>query len=108
MNWDRLHLIGEALKTAVPQVFHFDGAGQTAPYAVWGEDGTASEKWSDNKLNSRVLTGTVDYFTRDTEDPALPRIEAAMETAGIVYHLESVQFEDSTGICHYEWTWEFG
>lgn len=108
MNWDKLHLIGAALKTVIPKVYHFDGAGKAAPYAVWSEDGTGSESWANNKMVGRTLTGTVDYFTKNTEDPALPLIEAAMEAAGILYHLESVQFEDDTGICHYEWTWEFG
>lgn len=107
MNWNRLHLIGDALKTVIDQVYHFDAAGRDAPYIVWGEDGARNEEWADNKMTARALTGTVDYFTRDTEDPNLPRIETAMEAAGILYHLESVQFENDTGICHYEWTWEF-
>lgn len=108
MNWNRLRLIGEALKSVTNRTYHFDAAGIEAPYIVWGEDGTGSQEFADNRLVSRTLTGTVDYFTKNTEDPNLQKIEDAMEAAGALFRLESVQFEENTGVCHYEWTWEFG
>lgn len=108
MNWNKIWKIPDAFKKITNKVYHFDAGGAEAPYIVWGEDGSTDEFNADNKLESRLITGTVDYFTKNTEDSNLEKIEDAMESIGMIYHLNSVQYEDNAGIVHYEWTWKHG
>ena len=73
-------------------------------YGTWAED-TGTEFTVGNATVEQVLNGFVDYFTRD--DSATPRqaIQQAMADAGIVWHLDAVQYESDTGYIHY--TWEY-
>ena len=52
------------------------------------------------------MTGTVDYVTRDDSGACKEIIEAALEAAGCAWALESIQYEDDTGLIHWEWSWE--
>ena len=51
------------------------------------------------------MNGFVDYFTRDDTGAPKATIEKAMTDAGIVWHLDAVQYENDTGYIHY--TWEY-
>lgn len=79
------------------------GAESIGCYGVIATDG-ADDLSTDNAHGERKLTGTVDYFSRPGRgggDAAL--IERAMESAGVGWRLESVQYESSTGYTHWEW-----
>ena len=45
-------------------------------------------------------------FTKNEDDPLFERIPAALESIGASWYLNSVQYEDDTGLIHYEWYWE--
>lgn len=74
-------------------------------YGVYAEDG-ANDLEAGDEHAEKALTGTVDYFTRDDSGACKDEIEAALEAAGCAWALNSVQFEDDTGLIHWEWTFE--
>ena len=74
-------------------------------YFVWQEDGSA-DLVADNVHAEKAVTGTTDLFTKQEFDPWRGLFEASMDGApGIVWRLNSVQYEQDTGFWHYEWTW---
>lgn len=74
-------------------------------YFVWQEDG-ADDLIADNLHIEKAVTGTTDLFTRMEFDPWRERFEAELDKApGIVWELNSIQYEHETGFWHYEWVW---
>ena len=73
-------------------------------YGTWGED-TGNEFKVGNVVAEQVMNGFLDFFTRD--DSGMPQqvIQDAMTEAGVVWHLDAVQYENDTGYIHY--TWEY-
>jgi hypothetical protein len=88
------------------KVFHADASGATGDYIVWAEDGQADSVWADGKMIEQTITGTIDYFTRTEYDPLFDSIQTALNTLGISYRLNSIQYEVDTKYWHYEWVWE--
>lgn len=74
-------------------------------YFVWQEDGT-NDFLAGGRHAERAVTGSTDLFSRLEYDPWAEAFEAAMDTEGISWRRNSVQFEEDTGITHYEWIWE--
>lgn len=95
-----------ALLTVTQKVYHFDASGATGNYIVWAEDGASEVLWADDRMKNQTLTGTIDYFTKTEYDSTFGTIQAALDTLGISYRLNSIQFEEDTKYIHYEWTWE--
>lgn len=89
-------------------VFHFTALEQAAPYLVWGEDGQGDTVSADNCLCNRAVQGTVDLFTTQELDPLADKVETALEECGAAWRLNSIQYEEDTGLIHYEWVWEIG
>ena len=57
----------------------------------------------------QAMNGYVDYLTRDDTGSPKATIEKAMTDAGIVWHLDTVQYENDTGYIHYTWEYhEYG
>lgn len=75
-------------------------------YGVWAEDG-ANDLNADDKHTESVLTGTVDYFTRDDSGKPKSVIETALNNGEVAWYLNSIQFENDTGYIHYEWVVEW-
>lgn len=73
-------------------------------YGTYGED-TGNEFKAGGIVAEQVMNGFVDYFTRDDSGAAQHDIQDAMTDAGIVWHLDAVQYENDTGYIHY--TWEY-
>lgn len=97
----------QALKTALTnisgaKVYHFTAVKATPPYIVWAEDGA-----DDLQLNGvhveKAATGTVDLFTKTENDTLVESIESALDSVDGVWELNSVQYEQETGLIHYEW-----
>lgn len=104
-----LQPIRDALLTVGVPVYHFSaGKGEKAPYLVWAEDGQGESVHADGMTVEQSIEGTVDYFTRQEYDPNFQRIQAALDTAGAAWRLNSIQYEDDTGLIHYEWVWQLG
>lgn len=98
--------LGLALAAVVPDCYHFEAHKQTDKYIVWAEEGQAGAGHGDNHMTTQVLTGTVDYFTKQEYDPAFGQIQQALNSMDIAWRLNSIQYEDDTKYTHYEWIWE--
>lgn len=86
------------------QVSH-GGRMKSDRYFVWQEDG-ADDLIVDGTHGEKTVTGSTDLFTKREFDPWKDSFEAALdEYPEISWELNSVQFEEDTGIWHYEWIW---
>ena len=45
-------------------------------------------------------------YTKTDKDPLFSAIPEALEDIGAAWYLNSVQYEEDTGLIHYEWVWE--
>ena len=95
--------IGEALSAVVPNTYHYWRPGLSAPFCVWSEDSGRSLN-SDNGSRDFAHEGTVDYFTKEEFDPAIDLIQSALGEV-CTFYLNSVQYEEETGLIHHEWAW---
>lgn len=100
-----LDMIRDALLTVTPNVYHYEAFKKTDRYIVWAEDGAHGD-YADNSMVTQVITGTVDLFTKMENDPYFDAVQDALNSIDIAWGLNSIQYEDSTGYTHYEWSWE--
>lgn len=101
----KLKRLGDCLAETVPNTFHYFRPMMDAPFCVWAEDGGGGF-CADDRSVEQSASGTVDYFTRTEYDPAFDGIQVALDSLGICWELNSVQFEPDTNLIHYEWIWE--
>ena len=73
-------------------------------YGTYQEDGAADLE-GDGLHIEKGTTGTIDYFTRKDDGSVQKTIEEALNGV-CAWRLNSIQYEDDTGLIHYEW--EFG
>lgn len=73
-------------------------------YGTYAED-SADEFVVGNQVVEQVMSGYVDYFTRVDSGVAKTAIQNAMTAAGVVWHLDAIQYEDDTGYIHYTWSY---
>ena len=101
-----LETLWAALAALTDRAYHYVAKPNSEPpYIVWAEDGD-NDLMAGNVHAERCLTGTVDLYTRMDGDPLFTAIPAALEGIGAAYYLNSVQYEEETGLIHYEWVWE--
>lgn len=78
------------------------------PYVVWteqGEDGYGSLH-TDSHKTEQIITGAVDYFTKQEFDSTVDAIQSILDNAErVAWELEAVQYEDETNLIHYTWAW---
>ena len=75
-------------------------------YVVWQEDGSRSLP-ADDRHTARVVTGSVDLYTKLEFDPWGDQIAAALDAAeGIAFEEIGADFEEETGFWHRSWDWE--
>jgi hypothetical protein len=93
-----------AAHTAVTDaVSHFERLNSDR-YFVWQEDGSNGIVGDDRHVEGAV-TGTTDLFTKREFDPWKEEFEESMDSIGMAWYLNSVQYEEDTGFIHYEWVW---
>ena len=73
-------------------------------YGTWTED-SGDEFSCDGAVAEQLLSGWVDYFTRDDSGAPMAAIQSAMTDSGVIWHLDTVQYEDDTGYIHYTWAY---
>lgn len=96
----------EALLEVTQAVYHFHAHKPPRRYIVWAEDGAGDTVFANGRLQNQAITGTVDLFTDDPEDTALFNgVQGALDQV-CAWRLNSIQYEDDTGLMHYEWVWE--
>lgn len=82
---------------------HYEALDKSQPYGVWAEDGEAGDLAVDNYKAGQTIEGTIDWYTKDEDDPVLLAIPNALNAARIGWALNSSQYEDETGYIHYEY-----
>lgn len=101
----RLKQIGEVHKAAIPNVYHYFRTQLPPPYAIWQEVGSEQFE-ANNKVAEASISGSTDYFTKTEYDPAVDSIMEAFRANNFLWRLESIQYEEKTGLIHYEFVWE--
>lgn len=87
--------------------FHYWRPQMDAPYLVWAEDG-GDGLTAGNHIAEQSITGTTDFFTKTENDPLIDSIQSAQNAVeGLWWALNSVQYEEETGLIHFEWRWRF-
>lgn len=100
----------DGLKAALTETgFNFVFAAWRRPpddgdYGVYFLDGQAALNTGAGAASEKMLTGYIDYYTKDPSETPKNTIETALHGTGCYWQLESVQFEDETGYIHYEWS----
>lgn len=103
----KLSDVKAALLTVTQKVYHYTAPQTvTGAYIVWAEDNQAGSVWADGRMVEQSIEGTIDYFTKVENDANVPKIQNALNDAGISFRLNSVQYERDTGYIHYEWTFQ--
>lgn len=74
-------------------------------YVVWQEDGSRGFP-ADNAHAERVVTGSVDLYTKREFDPWWEELGAALSSAGIAWEDAGADYEPDTGFWHYTLDWE--
>ncbi len=99
-----------ALLGISPNVWHFkamvEPESQNEPYIVWAEDGSGDTVFANGHKRAGVVTGTVDLFTRNRDGEPLAKAVPEALNGVCAWRLSSVQYEEDTGLLHYEWRWE--
>lgn len=72
-------------------------------WIVWMEDSEAGAAESDNRKAYQQVHGTIDCYTKIEYDPLLDEIQNALNSAGVGWRLNMVDYEDETALIHYEW-----
>ena len=98
--------IKAALLTVGVPVSHYSATKQLNKYIVWAEDVQRDAVYADDVLQTQIIEGTIDYFTKSEYDVNVDAIQTALNDAGISFRLNSIQHEDDTGYIHYEWVWD--
>lgn len=98
-----LRQVMDALLTVTDNVGHYEAMDKTDRYIVWAEDAEVDSLEADNWKGGQTIEGTIDYFTKDEDDPHIEAIPNALNRARIGWSLNSVQYEDETEFIHYEW-----
>lgn len=103
----KLLTIKNALVALTSKCYHYHAPSKTAPtYIVWAEDGL-DNLHGDNKACEGIIQGTVDIYSKTEFDTLFDGVSSALEGIGCSVELNSVQYEEDTGIIHYEWRWEY-
>lgn len=78
---------------------------QTSPWIVWAEDAEEDSFYGSTKYEFQVH-GWVDLYTSRDLDPLCDVIQNALDgMEHCRWRLNSVQYEDETGLIHYSWEW---
>ena len=75
------------------------------PYMVWAEDGEDDSFHGDNHKQEQSIRGYIDYFTRQEFDDNVDEIQEILNGQPVAWNLDSVDYEDSTNLIHWRWSW---
>lgn len=72
-------------------------------YCIWAEDSEATSLKANNIKLSQQIQGTIDLFSKQEYDPAVDSIQEVLNASQIGFYQNSIQYEDETGLIHWEW-----
>lgn len=98
-----METIKQALLALTSNVFQFVSAPSTVPpYIIYQQDGD-NDLCAGNRHAETAAVVIVDLFTKKSKDPLATSIPEALENAGASWYLNSTQYENETGLYHFEW-----
>ena len=102
-----LDALRDALTPLTDRAYHYHApAREKPPYIVWAEDG-ANVFNGDNHHAETATQGTIDLYSLDEDDPLRSGIEETLDDLPCCgWYLNSVQYEEDTGLIHWEWVFE--
>lgn len=86
-----------------------EGGWGVAPGTDYGTarlDGQADALYADNAMQEQALAGSVHLFTKGAGRTQMAAVQDALNRANVCWRLNSVQFEESTRLTHFEWLFE--
>lgn len=104
----KLSLIKDAL-TSIDglNVYHYWRPKMNAPYCIWQEEGEPDSFNANNHKQEQVISGTIDYFTKQDLDSMVDSIQNAINGVECLgWSLSNVDYEDETNLIHYTWNFE--
>ena len=104
----KLMKLRDALTDLPVSVFHYRRKQMSPPYAVWQEESEGDSLNLNNRKAEQVIVGTLDYFTKKEYDEVADQIQNILDITCTGWRLASAQYEEETGLIHYEWEWEMG
>lgn len=103
---DTIKKVRDAVVSVGVPTYHYFNPTPKGNFLTWAEDGWGDADFGDGQLDTAVIQGTVDYFTKNEYDATTEKIEDALSIADIPFQMESIQYEEDTGYVHYSWIWE--
>lgn len=104
---DKLMTFAVNLTAVSSDVYHyFRPPKKPAPFIVWHEDAEEGSFSAGNRKAEQIIHGRVDLYTKTEFDPLADDIQSALlNLDGCGWVLDSVQYEDETGLIHLSWQW---
>lgn len=105
---NNLKTIRDALLTVDPSaVYHYQRPAREnlKRYIIWAEEGETNSLMVGNRKAEQQISGSVDLYTATEFDTWADDIQEALDALDhVTWELDSVQYEDETGLIHYAWT----
>ncbi|MDL2324061.1 hypothetical protein LJC61_02765 [Ruminococcaceae bacterium OttesenSCG-928-A16] len=97
-----LEKVKNALMPLCDNVGHYTAARKGFPRIVW-EEVTAEGLRAENITDGQAWSGVINLFSKKEFEPLFDSIQNALNQAQISFYLNSVQYEEDTGVTHWEW-----
>lgn len=92
------------LKTLTDKLYHHTAPPNAVPpYIVYGEQGQGEILSADDQQDGYSMTVTVDIFSKKGKEPLFKQVYDTLNDNYISFYLKSVQYEEDTGLIHYEY-----
>lgn len=100
----KLKIVRDALTAVSQNVSHYRRPPNLEGWIIWQEDSESGSFKAGNHLAEQQIHGTIDYFTKTEYDQTADDVQTVLDAVSrIGWQLSSVQYEDETGLIHYEW-----
>lgn len=90
--------------TGYPFAHYAWASAPSGTYGTYAED-SSNRLTCDNRTAESAMVVYVNLFTKDDSDEPRMTVESAID-GKFAWYLNTVQFEDDTGLIHYEWVIE--
>ena len=92
-----------ALVSVSSSTYHYTAPDNKGfPRIVFAEDG-ADDLICNDVHAERIITGTIDLFSKTENDPLISATESALNGLQIGWRLNNVIYEEDTHVIHHEW-----
>lgn len=102
---NKLRQIGTAFAAITPECFHYWRPVKKTPCLIWAEVAESGSANANNHKTEQEIEGSVDLYTKTEYDSLIDDVQETLDSLGVAWNLEAVQYEDETNLIHYSWTW---